>query len=200
MVSKFGVIIMVRFFATTAVVTVGLVVGPAAFAQPANPNLPGGAPAATAAKDALNQHDKEFVKKAGTDGLAEVEFSRIAEKSTNPDVKRFADRIVQDHTRVNAELASLATRLGAEMPKALDAEQQRIRERLQTMHDSALDREYMRVMVEDHNAAVKLFHRQSSSGQNAELTQFAQRALPTLEDHQKMAVELSRRLSQTAAR
>jgi putative membrane protein len=55
-------------------------------------------------------------------------------------------------------------------------------------------------MVEDHNKAVKLFQQEERSGHNTELKQFAQKTLPTLEEHQKMAVELSRKLSQTAAR
>ena len=35
---------------------------------------------------------------------------------------------------------------------------------------------------------------------NAELKQFAQKTLPTIEQHQKMALALSHRLSETAAR
>ena len=58
----------------------------------------------------------------------------------------------------------------------------------------------MRDMIEDHNKAVKLFQQEARTGRNAELKQFALKTLPTIEEHQKMAVELSRKLSQTAAR
>jgi predicted outer membrane protein len=54
-------------------------------------------------------------------------------------------------------------------------------------------------MVEDHNRAVKLFQQEAHSDHNAELRQFAQKILPTLEEHQKMAVKQSHKLSQTAA-
>jgi hypothetical protein len=47
---------------------------------------------------------------------------------------------------------------------------------------------------------VKLFRQEERTGQNAELEQFAQKTLLTLEEHQKMAQELSHRLSQTAAK
>jgi putative membrane protein len=68
------------------------------------------------------------------------------------------------------------------------------------LHGKAFDDQYTHAMVEDHNKAVKLFQQEERSGRNTELKQFAQKTLPTLEEHQKMALELSRKLSQTAAR
>jgi putative membrane protein len=193
---------MARLVSSTAVavVALGLVVTPAAFAQQGRPNTGAGVPPVAAAKDTVSQHDKEFVKTAAMGGMAEVEFSKIAETSANPEVKRFAMRMVQDHTAANTELTALATSLGLEVPKALDSEHERIRERLQREQSNAFDRQYMHVMVEDHNKAVKLFHQEVSSGRNAELKQFARKTLPTIEEHQKMAIGLSRRLSPTAAR
>ena len=193
---------MVRLLSSTAVavVALGLVVAPAAFAQQSHPNTGAAAPPAAAAKGTLSQHDKEFVKDAGMGGMAEVELSKMAEKSANPEVKQFAERMVKDHTAANTELMTLATGLGIEVPKALDTEHERIRERLRRAHGDAFDRQYMHVMVEDHNKAVKLFHQEASSGRNPELRQFAQKTLPTIEEHQRMAIDLSRRLSQTAAR
>ena len=191
---------MIRLLTTTAVIAVGLLVAPASFAQTSQPNAPNRAAPPTAAKDTLNQEDKTFVKEAAVGGLAEVELSKIAQKSENPDVKSFADRMVRDHTAANQELMGVAAGLGIELPKALDSEHERMREKLQTLHGKAFDEQYMRGMVEDHNKVVKLFQTQERSGHNAELKQFAQKTLPTLEEHQKMAVELSRKLSQTAAR
>jgi putative membrane protein len=86
------------------------------------------------------------------------------------------------------------------MPKALDTDHQRVRGQLQSMHGNAFDRQYMRVMVEDHDQAVKLFRQETSVGHDSQLKQFAQKTLPTIEEHQKMALDLSRRLSETAAR
>ena len=187
---------MPRLLTTTAVVAVGLLAAPPSFAQTGQPNHA----AATSAKDALDQEDKTFVKEAATGGMAEVELSKIAQKSENADVKRFAERMIEDHTKANDQLTSTATGLGVEMPKTVDSEHERMREKLQTQHGKAFDDQYTRDMVEDHNKAVKLFQQEERSGHNTELKQFAQKTLPTLEDHQKMALELSHKLSQTAAR
>ncbi len=191
---------MVRLPATTAVVAIGLLVAPASFAQTSHPNPSSRAAPAAAAKDTLNQEDKLFVKEAATGGTAEVQLSKIAQKSDNPEVKSFADRMIRDHTAANQELTAIAGGLGIEAPKALDSEHDRMREKLQTLHGKAFDEQYMRDMVEGHNKAVKLFQQEERSGHNAELKQFAQKTLPTIEEHQKMALELSHRLAQTAAK
>ena len=187
---------MLRLLTATAVVAVGLLAAPPIFAQTGQ----AGHAAATSAKDALDQEDKTFVREAATGGMAEVELSKVAQKSENGDVKRFADWMIEDHTKANEQLTSIATGLGVDMPKSLDSEHERVREKLQTLHGKAFDDQYIRDMVEDHNKAVKLFQKEERSGHNTELKQFAQKTLPTLEEHHKMALELSRKLSQTAAR
>jgi putative membrane protein len=190
-----GVTMMLRLLTTTAVVAVGLLATPI-FAQTAQPSLP----TTTSAKDALDQEDQTFVREAAIGGMAEVELSKIAQKSENSDVKRFAERMIEDHTKANEQLTSIATGLGIDIPKTVDSEHERMRARLQTMHGKAFDDQYAHDMVEDHNKAVTLFQQEERSGNNAELKQFAQKTLPTLEEHQRMALELSRKLSQTAAR
>jgi putative membrane protein len=192
---------MMRLLSTSAVVVaVGLIAAPASFAQSGQPHAASQPAANSAAKDALNQEDKTFVKEAAIGGMAEVQLSKVAQKSENADVKSFADRMVKDHTAANEQLAAIAKGLGVDMPSKLDSEHERMRDKLQTLHGKAFDEQYMRDMVEDHNKAVNLFQQEAKAGRNSELKQFAQKTLPTLEEHQKMAVELSRRLSQTAAK
>jgi putative membrane protein len=191
-----GVTMMLRLLTTTAVVALGLLAAPPIFAQTGQPSHS----AATSAKDAPDQEDKTFVREAATGGMAEVELSKIAQKSENADVKRFAGRMIEDHTKANEQLTSTAAGLGVDVPKTLDSEHERMREKLQALHGKAFDEQYIHDMVEDHNKAVKLFQQEERSGHNTELKQFAQKTLPTLEDHQKMALELSHKLSQTAAR
>jgi putative membrane protein len=81
--------------------------------------------------------------------LAEVDLSKIAEKSENPEVKNFAG-MVQDHTTANQQLMTIATGLGIDVPKALDAEHQGMAHKLAGLHGKAVDEQYVRDMVEDH--------------------------------------------------
>jgi putative membrane protein len=139
---------MIALLARRAVFALGVALGAASYAQTSPPK-----PAAPAAKNTLNQEDRTFVKEAGAGGLAEVELSKIAQKSENADVKRFADRMVQDHTAANQELTTIATGLGINLPKALDPEHEQMRKKLAALHGKAFEEQYMQGMVADHNKA-----------------------------------------------
>jgi putative membrane protein len=191
---------MVRLLTKTAAFLVGLLTASAAFAQTGHSYTAGGSTPQTAPKETLSQQDKDFVAEAAEGGMTEVELSKLAEKSANPEVKHFAQRMVRDHSAANAELTSIATGLGVEMPKTLNSEHQGVRDQLRSMHGKAFDQHYMRLMVDDHEKAVKLFRQESGSAQNAQLKKFAQKTLPTIEQHQKMALALWHRLSETAAK
>ena len=145
---------MLRLLTTTAV-GVGLLIASPSFAQTAYPN-PATSPAVTAVPK-LDQQDTNFIKEAAAGGMGEVAFSKMAEKSENPDVKRFAEKMVRDHTKANTELTAIASEASIEMPRMLDADHQKIHDQLQTMHGTDFDQQYMRVMVDDHDQAVKLF-------------------------------------------
>ena len=67
----------------------------------------------------MDQQDRRFIKEAAAGGMGEVAFSEMAEKSENPDVKRFAEKMVRDHTKANTELTAIASEAGIEMPKTL---------------------------------------------------------------------------------
>jgi putative membrane protein len=189
---------MVRLLTVTAIF--GLLLAPPLPAQTSRPCADGGLAAATAPKDILDKQDDTFIKQATAGGMAEVELSKIAEKSEDPEVKHFAERMVRDHTAANAELTDIATALCAAMPRTLDADHQRIRDQLRIAHSEAFNKQYMRVMVDDHGQADKLFRQEADLGHDPQLKQFAQKTLPTIEEHQKMALELSHRLDETASK
>ena len=79
-----GVTKMLRLFTMTAILAVGPMAAPPVFAQ----TTPPGHTAASSAKEALDQQDKNFIKEASIGGMAEVELSKMAQKSENADVKR----------------------------------------------------------------------------------------------------------------
>ena len=108
--------------------------------------------------------------------------------------------MVQDHTKANTELSTIATEAGAEMPKTLDTDHQKLYDQLRVKHGGDFDQQYMRLMVDDHDQAVKLLRQEESLGHQPQLREFAHKSLPTIEEHQRTAVDLSRRLSETAAR
>ena len=157
----------------------------AAWAQSATPPT-GGAAASGAA--AMSHGDKKFVEDAAAGGMAEVEMGKLAEqKATNPQVKQFGSRMVQDHGKANDELKSLASSKGVRVPAALPKSKQADVDKMGKLAGADFDKAYMKHMVDDHKHDVSMFEKQSKSGQDSDLKAWAAKTLPTLREHQQLA-------------
>lgn len=143
----------------------------------------------------MSPEDKEFVSKAGVGGLAEVQMGNLAlQKASNADVKAFAQRMVTDHSTANNELAQLATNKGLALPTELDPPHKGGLEHLTGLSGAEFDKAYMQHMVDDHQKTVADFEKASQSAGDADLKSWAASKLPTLQDHLRMAQEISGKL------
>jgi putative membrane protein len=192
---------MDRIWIGTAVMALGLFSAMAAaspaFAQANRANPP--AAAMTTSSPPLSKADRDFVDDAVQSGSAEVALGKLAQKSLNPDVRRFADRMISDHTEANRRLTAIAQANHIPVPNTPDIEHRKLRENLANQHDGNFDRDYARAMVADHDRAVKLFQQEEESGDNPNLKAFARDTLPILQEHRKMAAALAAKLGATAA-
>ena len=139
--------------------------------------------------------DRAFVLEAGPGGLAEVELGKLAaQKGQSADVKRFGQRMVSDHSKANAELKKLAASKGITLPAEMNAEQKAERDKLAKLSGPEFDREYMALMVEDHDTDVAAFQEEAKDGSDPEIKSFAAKTLPTLQEHQRMSKEIKAKL------
>jgi len=142
----------------------------------------------------MNGPDRKFVMEAAQGGMAEVEMGRLAtERGASDEVKQFGQRMVDEHSKANTELAELATNMRFEPPKELAPEMAKMRDQLSQLSGADFDREYMRMMVEDHEKDVKKFERQATKGNAGSVKDFAAKTLPTLQEHLKMAKDINKR-------
>jgi putative membrane protein len=74
---------------------------------------------------------------------------------------------------------------------------QREKDRLSKLSGAAFDREYVKMMVKDHEKDVAAFKRESQQAKDPDLKAWAGKTLPTLEDHLQM---IKRVQSQVAAK
>ena len=155
----------------------------------------GTAPAAEAARQRVSRSDRHFIQKAAGGGLAEVALGNMArERARDAQVRQFGERMVQDHTKANQELTTLAGTRGVGTPADSDRKHRRVMERLGKLQGAEFDRAYMEAMVEDHEDTVELFEEQSRDGDDAELKAFATKTLPALRDHLQQARALHERV------
>lgn len=146
-------------------------------------------PAAASQKAAASKHaDASFVHEAAIGGLAEVELGRLAtQNASSDDVKQFGQRMVDDHGKANDELKALAAKKGITLPTELDQKHQALRDRLAKQQGAAFDKAYMSEMLSDHQKDVAAFQREAKSGSDPDVKAWAQKTLPTLQEHLKMA-------------
>ena len=131
---------------------------------------------------------QQFVKHAAQGGTAEVSLGKMAaDKATDPDVKQFAQRMVDDHSKANDELTNLASSKGIQAPTNPDPKEQALMDRLGKLSGAEFDKAYMQAMVSDHNHDVSEFQKYSRSGSDPEVKAWAAKTLPTLEEHQQLA-------------
>jgi putative membrane protein len=148
------------------------------------------------AQDSGNQHmdagsqkmmksaDAAFAMKAAQGGKAEVQLGQLAaQKASNPDVKAFGQQMVDDHTKANEKLKSVAQAQNMTLPDSLDAKQQAEYTKLQDLSGPSFDREYVKCMVKDHEEDVKEFQKEANSGKDPQMKSFASETLPVLQEH-----------------
>jgi len=132
--------------------------------------------------------DRKFATEAAQGGQTEVALGKLAvSKASNPDVKEFGQRMVDDHSKANDELKSLAMSKSFALPSGIGSKNSAVVAKLSKLSGTAFDRAYMKDMVEDHVHDVAAFAKESKSAKDPDLKAWAGRTLPTLEDHLKMA-------------
>jgi putative membrane protein len=167
-----------------------LVTGGMIFAQAGHP-VSGNTKAGT-----LSAADRKFATDAAEGGMAEVQLGQLAvSKASNSDVKNFGQRMIDDHTKANDQLKSVAGGEGIQLPTSIAAKQRATYDRLSKLSGAAFDKAYMQGMVRDHEADVKEFERESQSGAIPALKSFAGQTLPTLEEHLRMAKDIEGQVS-----
>jgi putative membrane protein len=141
----------------------------------------------------LDSSDKKFMMEAGMGGMAEVEMARVAlQRASSEAVKQYAQRMIDDHTKAGQELTELASTKGVTLATALDTKHTNMLTKMQQLSGAEFDRAYIKEAgVKSHEKMEKLFMREAERGKDADTKAFASKTLPTVQDHLRMAREMS---------
>ncbi|WP_288407848.1 DUF4142 domain-containing protein [uncultured Herbaspirillum sp.] len=140
--------------------------------------------------------DKSFMTNAAEAGYTEIEASKAAlERSSNPAVKDFAQKMIDQHTTVNEELKQLASSKEVSLPTEPSVAQRAKLAILDKLEGNTFDKRYASMIgVSAHEDAVKLFQKSSQQAQDADVKSFAAKTLPGLQRHLEMGRELKQTL------
>lgn len=141
---------------------------------------------------ALSQADQDFITKASQGNKAEVELGQLAtDKASSPEVKKFAEHIVKDHSKANQKLSGMAKKKGVSISENLSEEAMQLKNTLAALNGAEFDKQYMAAMVNDHQKDIDEFQNESQQGQDKDVKNFAKQSLPTLKRHLSMAQSLA---------
>jgi len=119
---------------------------------------PKGAAVGTGGVAANTKDDGDFVHDVAIMNLAQIELSRMAlEKSTRPDVKTFAQQLIEDHGAAADKLQSVASASSIEWPGQVDDKRKKDADELAKKQGADFDRDYLEAIVHGHqDLAAKL--------------------------------------------
>jgi putative membrane protein len=129
-----------------------------------------------------------FVQLATSSDNFEIESSRIAlARSTHPQIREFAQRMIEHHTMLSAELRALpdaTTRLPANLDERRTNQLLVLR---QQENEDMFNRYYVQQQIEGHEEAVTAYDAYARSGEVPALRAFAQKHAPMIRQHLDMA-------------
>ena len=118
-------------------------------------------------------------------GMAEVQLGQLAQqKSESNDVKQFGAKMVNDHGQMGDKwLKPVAQQMGINPPSGPSKKDKKEMEKLQGMSGQDFDREYITMMVKDHQKDLSEFRKEASSGKSPAVKDAASQGAPIIEEH-----------------
>jgi putative membrane protein len=151
-----------------------------AFAQPAD-------------RSRTAHQDTEFLKAANQGSVDEIELAKIAlKKSDDQDVKNFAQKMVDDHTKLLDDMKKFDAEDGLTVPEYADAATLAEEAKLEVLSGKSFDKAYIEKMVEDHHKVLVDFMAEKKATGYPAFRDAVEQGSQTVRDHLEMANKLAK--------
>ncbi|OEZ95918.1 DUF4142 domain-containing protein [Duganella sp. HH101] len=133
----------------------------------------------------LSKGDQHILEQLAQANMAEVAAGKIAlDKATRPEVKSFAQQMVDDHTKGLQAVQDVARSKNVTLPTEPDARHRKMAERLGGLSGEAFDQAYLNnAGVHDHRDAHKLVAEARKKAGDADVRALAAKLQPTVDQH-----------------
>jgi putative membrane protein len=144
---------------------------------------------------AASAADSSFLKDATEGGIMEVKLGQLAQTNASSQaVKDFGQRMVTDHSKMGDDVRMVASNQNVSVPTSESMMQKMTYERLSHKTGVDFDKAYIEDMVKDHKADIAAFEKEVNSGSDPDAKAVAQKALPIIREHLRMAQEIAAQL------
>jgi putative membrane protein len=133
--------------------------------------------------------ESRFLRKSAETGDDDIRISTIAaQRATRPDVKTFAERIIQHRKGENTELTALAAQKGVELSSPTGP---RLESKWSDKDADEFDEDYVDKMIDDYESAADDYEKRTTSD-DAEIAAHARKSLPAIQEHLRLARDLKK--------
>jgi putative membrane protein len=144
------------------------------------------------AQTTLAKADADRLTAIAQANIAEVAAGKMAlDKSSNADVKSFAQMMIDDHSKGLDETKKVAAAKNITLPSEPDAEHKKMAADLQKLSGAAFDKQYVsKAGVADHTKVHAALKKDIASAKDADVKALASKLEPTVAHHEEMAKKL----------
>ena len=148
------------------------------------------------AADKMDNADISAMKQLAQANLSEIAGGKTAvQKAQSPDVKSFAQKMVDDHTKMLADLRTLAKKKDVALPQDADVKDMAQMKLMERKSGAEFDKDYMEHMVKDHEKDVQDTQNIAAKAKDPEFKAAVQQAHAKIQEH----LQLAQRISKSAA-
>jgi putative membrane protein len=151
--------------------------------------------AAPAPDQASTAHqDTKFLDKANQGSVDEIDLAQLAlKKSTNDDVKTFAQQMVVDHGKLLQDMQSFDNEAGLKVPEHPDAAGLALKVKLELLTGAAFDKAYIKAMVDDHKKTLMDFQAEAKATGYPAFRSAVEKGAGSVREHLKMVNDLAKK-------
>jgi putative membrane protein len=144
------------------------------------------------AQEAGSRQTRDYVHAAGqSDAFEMLEADTALTQSTDPQVRAFAQQMMEDHGQLSEALRQAATQAGVKPPpNEVGTDQAPLLSALQSLRGRDFDRAYWRHQALAHRSALTTTQQYASNGDDPAIKRAASSAVPIIARHLAMAEQM----------
>jgi putative membrane protein len=147
--------------------------------------------AASGASSKVASGDQKMMRDIAYSNISEVAAGKLAlQNSQSADVKSYAQKMIDDHTKAQQELQTLADSKGVKLPTEPDAKHKALSKAMASMKGDNFDKRYLKQGgLNDHENTHKLLTRVQDKAKDADLKAYAAKTIVAVDQHLTLAQE-----------
>ena len=137
------------------------------------------------------EDDAQYLTDAAEILLSEIEIGKLGlAKSSNPEVKKFAQALVTDHTKALEELNALANKKTISIPTTITEEGREEYNKLDKYTSAEFDKKFIDLTTDDHEKAVDKMTEIAQKATDADIKTWSSRQITVMLEHHEIVKKL----------